>query len=59
MLLTLPEAAEKLRVHLKSIYRFARRDPTFPRLIKIGAHTRIDSDALATWIERGGTKRAA
>jgi len=51
--LTIPEAAQLLRVAERTVYTLARRGE-LPGTAKIGNQWRIDRETLVEWVRRGG-----
>ena len=56
-LLTLRTAAAVAGLSEPTLYRKAKSDPTFPRLVKLGMRcTRIRAGDLTTWLSAQATK---
>lgn len=53
---TIHDVAATLRIHEKSVYRWMRKDPTFPRPFRLARTVnRWDLDAVAAWIRTRAT----
>ncbi len=51
-LLRIPEVRAHLgNISRSSVYRLAKGDPRFPRLLKVGGASVVDADALDAFIE--------
>ncbi|MEE4300952.1 MAG: helix-turn-helix domain-containing protein [Pseudomonadales bacterium] len=59
-LLTWPQVAEILGVHVSTAYRLAKTEPGFPQAIRIGPNTsRIDEAELFAFVDEKAQGRRA
>jgi predicted DNA-binding transcriptional regulator AlpA len=50
-LIALPEVLGIIGCKKSTLYRLLQRDPTFPRMVKIGRATRLHEGALRRWVD--------